>query len=209
MTSYQSLVLTRISDSCLIVDEPQKKLGILDEGALIKQHELPSPDGNSLRSTLVIGDYLFTGFSNGLLLRQDRDSFQTDIEITLHTHIFCIEQLDDDHIICGQMNGWVDVVRISDGEVVCSKELKHITGNVTMIARTHTKNEIMLGTQRGVYFAHVGRGLGLMEVEMERFDKKAHPGQVRMPEESEQAEVTTLGPKYNDLDGMSQMTFHT
>jgi hypothetical protein len=32
-------------------------------------------------------------------------------------------------------------------------------------------NEIMLGTQRGVYFALIGRGLGLMEVEMERFDK--------------------------------------
>jgi hypothetical protein len=67
MTSYQSLVLTRISDSCLIVDEPAKKLGILDERALLKQHELPSPDGNSLRSTLKVDNYLFTGFSNGVL----------------------------------------------------------------------------------------------------------------------------------------------
>jgi hypothetical protein len=29
----------------------------------------------------------------------------------------------------------------------------------------------MLGTQRGIYFALIGTGLGLMEVEMERFDK--------------------------------------
>lgn len=69
------------------------------------------------------------------------------------------------------MNGWIDVVRISDGEVVLSKELKHIAGNITMISLTGRENEVMLGTQRGVYFAHVGKGLGLMEVEMERFDK--------------------------------------
>jgi len=47
-----------------------------------------------------------------------------------------MEQLDSNHIICGQMNGWIDIVRISDGEVVASKELKHVTGNITMILRT-------------------------------------------------------------------------
>jgi len=44
------------------------------------------------------------------------------------------------------MNGWIDVVRISDGEVVASKELKHITGNITMIIKTGNENEIMIGT---------------------------------------------------------------
>lgn len=110
------------------------------------------------------------------------------------------------------MNGWVDVVRIEDGGVVLSKELKHIAGNITMIQATGRPNEVMLGTQRGVYFAHVGRGLGLMEVEMERFDKQskfAKTGDLRVPEGSERAELTTAGPKYQDLDGLSQMTFHT
>jgi len=69
------------------------------------------------------------------------------------------------------MNGWVELVRIADGAVVLSKELKHISGNITMMMLTGRENEIMLGTQRGIYFAHIGRGLGLMEVEMERFDK--------------------------------------
>ena len=40
MQSYQSLVLTRISENCLMVDEPGKKIGIIDERALVKQHEL-------------------------------------------------------------------------------------------------------------------------------------------------------------------------
>ena len=52
MISYQSLVLTRISENCLMVDEPSKKIGIIDERALVKQHEIPTPDGNGLRSTL-------------------------------------------------------------------------------------------------------------------------------------------------------------
>lgn len=107
------------------------------------------------------------------------------------------------------MNGWVDVVRISDGEVVASKELKHITGNITMIVKTQNEHEIMMGTQRGVYFAHVGKGLGLMEVEMERFDKtfakqnNLNEADMQRPDGSEKAEITTMGPKYNDLDGMS------
>jgi hypothetical protein len=36
MISYQSLVLTRISDTSLMVDEPSKKIGIIEERALIK-----------------------------------------------------------------------------------------------------------------------------------------------------------------------------
>lgn len=91
--------------------------------------------------------------------------------ITLHTHIFCIEQFDNDHIICGQMNGWIDLVNIDSGEIVLSKELKHITGNITMMLVTGRESEVMLATQRGVYFALIGKGLGIMEVEMERFEK--------------------------------------
>ena len=69
------------------------------------------------------------------------------------------------------MNGWVDLVRIEDGEIMISKELRHITGNITVIVRTGRSSEVMLGTQRGIYFAMIGKGLGLMEVEMERFEK--------------------------------------
>jgi hypothetical protein len=69
------------------------------------------------------------------------------------------------------MNGWIDLVRIDNGEIVISKELRHITGNITMIVPTGRAHEVMLGTARGVYFAMIGKGLGLMEVEMERFEK--------------------------------------
>ena len=115
-------------------------------------------------------------------------------------------KLDQNHIVCGQMNGWIDVVEIETGNIVISKELKHITGNITIIHRTERTSEIMLGTQRGVYFAYIGRGLGLMEVEMERFNKDKQSS-YRDKETSQFAEVTTQGPKLTDLEGMSQMSF--
>lgn len=67
MTSHQSLVLTRISENCLMVDEPNKKMGIIDERALIKQYELPTPANLGLRSSLLVKDYIFAGYSNGVL----------------------------------------------------------------------------------------------------------------------------------------------
>lgn len=67
MISYQSLVLTRISHSTLVVDEPGNKLGIIDDRSLVKHFEIVTPQQSALRSTLRIGNYLFAGFSNGLL----------------------------------------------------------------------------------------------------------------------------------------------
>jgi len=34
------------------------------------------------------------------------------------------------------MNGWIDVVHIETGQVILSKELKHIVGNITILHRT-------------------------------------------------------------------------
>lgn len=91
MISYQSLVLTRISENCLMVDEPAKRIGIIDERALVKQHELATPDGNGLRSTLQVRNYIFSGYSNGVLQRLDSETLEADMVVSLHTHIFCIE----------------------------------------------------------------------------------------------------------------------
>ena len=101
MVSYQSLVLTRISPDCLMLDEPSKKVAVIDDRSLVKQHELPCPEGNCLRSTLIASGYLFTGHSNGVLLRLDAETLEADLTVTLHAHVFSLEQLDNEHIICG------------------------------------------------------------------------------------------------------------
>ena len=69
------------------------------------------------------------------------------------------------------MNGWIELVTIEDMTVVLSKELKHVTGNITLIKKTNQLNEIVLGTEKGIYFALIGKGIGILEVEMENFNK--------------------------------------
>ena len=75
----------------------------------------------------------------------------------------------------------------------------------------------MLATQRGVYFALIGKGLGIMEVEMERFDKNQgkfkkqlaiedgseHSMSMRNPEATEMGEITSGGARQTEIDGMS------
>jgi len=69
------------------------------------------------------------------------------------------------------MNGWIELVTIEDMQVVLSKELKHITGNITLIKKTNQLNEFVLGTEKGIYFVLIGKGIGILEVEMENFNK--------------------------------------
>ena len=54
------------------------------------------------------------------------------------------------------MKGWIELVTIEDMTVVLSKELKHVTGNITLIKKTNQLNEIILGTEKGIYFALIG-----------------------------------------------------
>lgn len=116
-----------------MVDEPSKKIGVIDDRALVKQHEFACPEGNALRSSLQVRNYIFAGYSNGVLQRLDSETMELEYQINLHTHVFCIAQLDENYIICGQMNGWIDVVSIEEGKIILSQELRHIAGNITMI----------------------------------------------------------------------------
>ena len=46
-----------------------------------------------------------------------------------------------------------------------------MTGNITIIKKSENPNEIIIGTQRGIYFALIGRGLGLKEIELARHNQ--------------------------------------
>lgn len=53
----------------------------------------------------------------------------------------------------------MDLVRISDGEVLMSEDLKSKCGNIISMAKTKNRqHEIVLATQKGVFFANIGRG---------------------------------------------------
>ena len=50
-------------------------------------------------------------------------------------------------------------MRISDGEIVLSEQLKHKTGNIISMIKTKARlHEVTLATQKGIFFANVRRG---------------------------------------------------
>ena len=76
-------------------------MSIIDERSLAKQHEMPSPETSTVRSTLQVRSYIFVGYSGGFLQKLDSETLELLSEIKLHSHIFYIEQFDEEHIICG------------------------------------------------------------------------------------------------------------
>jgi hypothetical protein len=53
----------------------------------------------------------------------------------------------------------MDLVRISDGEILLSETLKHKTGHIVSIIKTKARlNEVTMATQKGIFFATIKRG---------------------------------------------------
>jgi len=68
-------------------------------------------------------------------------------------------QIDDNAILCGQLGGYLDLVRISDGAVLLSQDLRSTCGAIISMAKTNNREfEVVLATQKGVFFANLGRG---------------------------------------------------
>jgi hypothetical protein len=69
------------------------------------------------------------------------------MRIKLKKHIFCLLQIDEDTVLCGQLQGYLDLVRISDGEILFSEQLKHKTGNIISMIKTKARlHEVVLAT---------------------------------------------------------------
>ena len=82
-------------------------------------------------------------------------------------------QIDENSILCGQLGGFLDLIRISDGEILLSKDLKQTCGNIISMAKTNNReHEVILATQKGVFFANLGRGQsGLTSAQIQQLDK--------------------------------------
>jgi hypothetical protein len=81
------------------------------------------------------------------------------MEVKLKKHIFCLLQIDEDTILCGQLQGYLDLVRISDGQILISEQLKHKTGNIIAMIETKSRlHEVVLATQQGIFFVNIRRG---------------------------------------------------
>ena len=90
----------------------------------------------------------------------DPVNYFVTLKVKLKKHIFCLLQIDDNTLLCGQLGGFVDIVRISDGAILHSQNLFQKCGNIISIAKTKNRDqEVVLATQKGVFFANIGRGV--------------------------------------------------
>jgi len=149
------------------VDGPDRKVCVLDQETLKAVSEIPDLQGEQIRCAitttckngLTTEQHIFIGCTNGLLLRLDPVNFFITMKVKLKKHIFCLLQIDEDTVLCGQLYGYLDLVRISDGEVLLSEALKHKTGNIISMVKTKARlHEVTLATQKGIFFANVRRG---------------------------------------------------
>jgi len=67
------------------------------------------------------------------------------MHVKLKKHIFCMLQIDDNAILCGQLGGYVDLVRISDGTVLLSQDLRSTCGNIISRAKTNNREYEVMG----------------------------------------------------------------
>ena len=121
----------------------------------------------TIRCAISVGDFqpqnvekhIFVGCTNGHLLRLDPVNYFVTLKVKLRKHIFCLLQIDADTILCGQLGGFLDLVRISDGKVLLSQDLKNTCGSIVSMAKTNNReHEVVLATQKGVFFVNLGKG---------------------------------------------------
>lgn len=78
--------------------------------------------------------------------------------------------MDEETVLCGQLYGYLDLVRISDGEILLREALKHKTGSIISMIKTKARlHEVTMATQKGIFFANIRRGgQGLREKDVEK-----------------------------------------
>lgn len=124
---------------------------------------------------MVNESHIFVGCTNGVLLRLDPVNYFITMKVKLRKHIFCLLQLDDDTILCGQLYGYLDLVRICDGQIIFRESLKHKTGTIVSMIKTKARlHEVTLATQKGIFFANIRKGgLGLRKQDIQKLDYAA------------------------------------
>lgn len=65
-----------------------------------------------MRFSLVVGQYLFIGTEEKLLYMVDIKNFNIVDKISTQNFIFTISMIDKSTIICGQYQGFIDIIKI-------------------------------------------------------------------------------------------------
>lgn len=95
----------------MFADGPDRKVHVLKLETLKKQTEIIDLDGEQIRCAIEVSDkasygtekHILVGCTNGLLLRLDPVNYFITMRVKLKKHIFCLLQIDDETVLCGQL----------------------------------------------------------------------------------------------------------
>lgn len=84
----------------------------------------------------------------------DLESLEILDRIETQSYIFSICRIDDNTIVCGQYQGFVDVLRVTKKlNLQKISEQKLLTGNIYKIIETERADEFAFGCGNGMFFA--------------------------------------------------------
>lgn len=89
-----------------------------------------------MRFSIVIGSYLFIGTEEKLLYMVDTKSFNIVDKISTQNFIFTISMIDKGTLICGQYQGFIDIIKIQGQNLAKIYQARSFNTNVYKIVQT-------------------------------------------------------------------------
>jgi hypothetical protein len=107
-----------------------------------------------MRFSLVIDNLLFIGTEEKMLFMLDALTFEILDRMETQSYIFTICKVDRTTIVCGEYQGYVDVLRVMRSQHLTKiAEQKLLTGNIYKIIATERPDEYAFGCGNGMFFA--------------------------------------------------------
>ena len=137
-------------DDFIIVVNSDHKVDVFKRGNINRVKTL---DIEYMRYSVKLGNRLFIGTEEKLLYLVDAVSFQILDRLQTQSYIFTMCQIDAETVLCGQFQGFVDMIRANySDKLIKIAEQKLNTGNVYKILKTKLKDEFVMGCGEGIFF---------------------------------------------------------
>lgn len=117
----------------IITVNSEHKVDVFKRGNPQRIKEL---DIEYMRFSIVVGSYLFIGTEEKLLYMVDTKSFNIVDKISTQNFIFTISMIDKGTLICGQYQGFIDIIKIQGQNLAKIYQARSFNTNVYKIVQT-------------------------------------------------------------------------
>lgn len=105
-----------------------------------------------MRYSIVSGSHLFIGTEEKLLYMVDTKTFTVIDKIATQNFVFTMSMIDKTTLICGQYQGFVDIIKIEGQNLEKIFQARSFSANVYKIVQTDQPNTFAFGCGDGLFF---------------------------------------------------------